>query len=187
MATNDVSVTIEGPLPIKPIGVEMTFGVNAIHVCIIEMDATNSAILQEPDSYKRKGLITVTLTVKTNTVQFVGYFDGLSVSQSVGGISYFAVLKGQAQLLLETDTTIPGLSPYGMNPFAIAQPQTITTANDITEQIVSMQIGLANIQFSNASVAEAYKQLALACLSYQSDGGFAALVASQQKSGLDVT
>lgn len=182
---NDVSVTISGPLPLKPIGVDITFAVNTVPTCLIAMDATQSTILQDPDSYKRKGLITVTLNVKGNSVQFLGYFDGLSASQSVGGISYTAVLKGQAQLLLETDTLVPGLSPYGQNPFKTFDTTALNSGSDPQTSVVNIEIGNTSVDLANSSLAEAYKQLAGISLNYQANGGFDSLILKNNNSGLD--
>jgi len=188
MAVSDVHVTISGPLPLKPIGVEMTYAVNAVPVCEVLMDPTESTILQDPDSYKRQGLITVTINVKGSTISFVGYFDGISVSQSMGGISYAAILKGQAQLLLEADTVVPGLSPYGMNPFAAYSPAVVNPGSNAQEAVINMKLGEIVINLSQTSFADSYKQLAITCLTYQIQPiSFEKLISNQIDTGLNVT
>lgn len=179
MAVSDVKVSVDGNLPISPIGVEIVYAVNTVPYCVVQMDATRSAsLLADPDSFKRQGLVNVNLSVKDKTIKFIGLFDGLSASQSVGGINYEAILKGQAQLLLECDTIIPGLSPYGVDPFHATKTDAFSqTSDDQTKIYEGLEQGALSINFDGLSLPEAYKAMAISAVTYQTTpGAYSSLV-----------
>jgi hypothetical protein len=173
---SDVTASVSG-IDLKPIGITISYGVNAIPECLVEIDAADStslALLQNPDKYKRQNVCTISFSVNdkitgfTNEIKFEGLFDGISISQSMGHISYAAVFKGNAQLLLEADTTLPGLSPYGMDPFHMVN--TIGFNGIAADDTSSLQNYLNGIPFKGQSIAELYKALVIATLNYQISG-----------------
>lgn len=133
-----VSLKVGGLSGVTPIGCSITFGVGTIPVAHIDLAPAPPGVIKinpgigafsDIDAKKRKGEISVDVKVKTyagnagytnRTLKFVGLLDGLSITNSVGGNTYQAVLKNKAQTLLELTTTTPGLYPMGVDIYKCA-------------------------------------------------------------------
>lgn len=125
----DVEVGIDGPVPIKPMhvsGVQFTYSYNQIpwagvELAVSYMETTGGKqLLCDPDQYKaatRGNPVTLTIKAKTGCLSFKGFFDGLSVNQTVGGITYSAVFKNQFQYLNEVYPKFIGADPSSLLPF----------------------------------------------------------------------
>lgn len=125
----DVEVDISGDIPIKPMhisGVSFVYSYNqipqaAVELAVAYMSTTGGqALLCNPDQYKastRKSPVTITVKAKTGCISFKGFFDGLSVNQSPGAVSYAAVFKNQFQFLNEVYPKFIGSDPSSLLPF----------------------------------------------------------------------
>lgn len=143
----DVEIDISGSVPIKPMhvaGVQLTYSYNFIpsaHIdlAVAYMETTGGKdLLCNPDQFKastRQSPVTITVKSKTGCISFKGFFDGLSVNQTVGGVSYSAVFKNQFQYLNEVYPKFIGADPSSLLPFKrLTGLQIIADKNDPYEQ-----------------------------------------------------
>ena len=137
-AKSGVNLTVTGLVGTTPQGVSITYSVGNVPVALVDLAPappgvieikTNPAanLIKNPEKYKRVSEVKIDISVdswqngenKNNKLKFTGVFDGLSVTNGVGGNSYQAVVKHQSQVLLELTTFTPGLYPVSMNPYRI--------------------------------------------------------------------
>ena len=121
----DVQVTVTG-LPFSSAGISgisISYGVNSMPTASLELDAcyiqkNAPAFLCNPDKYKvRSKAVSITVKTKTGCLYFDGFFDGLSVSQSVGSLTYTATIRSVFQRLLEIYPRTWGVCPSSFNIF----------------------------------------------------------------------
>lgn len=140
MATTDVS--IRSSLG-EAIGATITLQVGAIPTAAIDLRPSGGKAKVEgggsfPDIDSGRRLKEETVEISVNVragsgagasrrFKFKGLLDGYSISNVVGNNSYQAVLKNNAQSLLEITTLMPGLYPASTNIFKIPS-HAITTS-----------------------------------------------------------
>jgi len=114
----DVEVSVTGlgdKMNEAVMGVTFHYGINSIPTCQLSFDAPkveSSGFLCSPDSYKkRSNKVNVKVQSITGCINFDGFFDGLSLSQSVGNFSYQAVIKNKYQRLMEIYPKCIGVMP----------------------------------------------------------------------------
>ena len=135
--TSDVIVTVDGlPFAQQAISGLTTFhGVNAIPYVSLELDAAYIAdstpdFLCNPELYKNRDfLVTIRVESKTGCFSFEGYFDGLSMAQSVGGLRYTAIIKSKWQRLVEIYPRLFGIIPGSFGIFSDAETLKCTYGN----------------------------------------------------------
>lgn len=149
---SDVKLEVT-PLPgVTVTGIALNFTAGAIPTCIVDVapdekdvikiEGSAKGILANPDQEKRKNDIRVKLEVKsksgagdkTRKLEWKGYFDGLTIGNTVGQNTYQAILKGKAQTLLELTLLTPGLHPTSINPYRNPLYAIIGNANAGDEQ-----------------------------------------------------
>jgi hypothetical protein len=132
MATTDV--TISSSLG-EAIGATITLQVGAVPSASVDLRPSGGGVKVEGggsfpdiDSRRRQGEEFVDISVRVRKgsggealrkFSFKGLLDGYSVSNIVGNNSYQAVLKNNAQSLLEVTTLMPGLFPSSVNIYKI--------------------------------------------------------------------
>lgn len=135
---SDVELTVTGLSGVTPVGVSINHSVGSIPTATIDLAPDDpgvikilggaKGVLADVDQAKRKEEITINISTKTytgkperdnNSLEFVGYLDGLSLGNTVGGNSYQAIIKGKQQVLLEITTMTPGLYPTSINIYKI--------------------------------------------------------------------
>ncbi len=171
----------------SPIGFSVTYGINTIPVCLIDLDPTDSSILTNSDSLKRQAVnLTCTVqsdtglpTATTRTLTFSGLYDGLSPSQSVGSASYNAVVKGNAQILLETYSKIPGFCNMGTNPYQIVNNFLSDLNGDGAQNFGGLeQATLQMLTTDSINALQYYYNCVLAILTVQKSGFYDNLISS---------
>jgi hypothetical protein len=104
-------------------GIVVHYGVNMIPYAnlglnVAEVQRQEPQLLCNPDSYKSKSkIVTIKIKTKTGCIQFEGFLDGISFSQSPGGISYTAILKSKFQTLIDVYPRVFGLMPGSFKPY----------------------------------------------------------------------
>lgn len=154
----DVEVTVTGDLPFneKAIsGINISYGINAIPVCILNLDApyiekTSPEFLCKPEIYKSRNLnVSISVKSKTGCIKFDGYFDGLNISQSVGSISYQAVIKNKFQRLLEIYPRAIGIMPSSYSIFRTVDNVKIEHG-DLRKNIAEFTVGTNKLDVSKS-------------------------------------
>jgi hypothetical protein len=135
----DVKLKLSGLPGVTPIGVTINYPAGGVPTAavdlapsaqnLVKIEGPQAGVLRNIDAYKRINDVTITVNVSTFTgelatkkessLKFVGLFDGLSISNVVGGSSYQAILKNKAQRLLELTTITPGLNPASINVYKV--------------------------------------------------------------------
>lgn len=133
---SDVNITLSGFPGVTPIGLQVTYGVGMIPTASLDLAPAAPGVIKIKDaasfgsleSFKRTPIsVQASVTThsgagsSTRSLNFDGLFDGLTMSNLVGGNSYMAVLKNKAQVLLELTTTTPGLVPGSTNVHRVAE------------------------------------------------------------------
>jgi hypothetical protein len=125
-ASGDISFTISGLGGISESavsGISIYYGVNMIPHANLELNVKKveeqePGLLCSPDKYKSKSkIVIIRVKTKTGCIEFRGFLDGISFSQSVGGVSYTAVLKSSFQSLVEVYPRALGLMPGSFAPY----------------------------------------------------------------------
>lgn len=182
----DVTIKVTGLEGTTPIGVDISFPVGGIPTAIVDLapggpetikiEGTASGVLANIDAEKRKKDITISVGVdvwasatnkKTHkSLKFVGLLDGLSISNSVGGTSYQAVIKNKAQILLELTTRTPGIDPAGIDPFKQSNFVNVDSSGD-TESITGWNNLLDDAELDPTSVLTYYTSIIKEILNLQ--------------------
>lgn len=144
----DVEVTISGlPFNQKAVtGVTFCYGINSIPVASIALDATaiqqtNPEFLCNPDKFKKRDhLALIQVKSKTGCIKFEGYFDGLSISQSVGSIQYTAIVKSKFTRLAEIYPRMVGVMPGSFSIYRSAE-QLFTDQDDPENPFPKLVVG----------------------------------------------
>lgn len=144
----DVEVKITGGLPFDETavsGISIFYGVNSIPTVNLELDAAYIQsyapdFLCNPDNYKKRTIrVKIEIQSKTGCITFNGFFDGLSVSQSSGNLSYNAVIKNKFQRLLEIYPRAVGIIPTSFDVFSDPDQFFFQHGNPVKEYL-SVQI-----------------------------------------------
>ena len=112
--TSDVEVTVTGlPFDEKAVtGIRISYGINTIPFALITLDSTAVNVLCNPEQYKnRDNEVRIAIKSKTGCIYFDGFLDGVSVNQTVGGMSYSVVIKNKFQRLFEIYPKCVGVMP----------------------------------------------------------------------------
>lgn len=123
--TSDFEVNITGlPFDKKGIsGVTIQYGFNMIPAAMVALNVpyvmeNAPAFFENPTQFKKstKKSMGVSIDIKsvTGCLTFKGYFDGLSIVQTPGGMQYTAVIKNKFQILTEMYPKMMGMYPGSM-------------------------------------------------------------------------
>jgi hypothetical protein len=131
---HDVNIKVSNlPINATATGISIYYQVGAIPTATITLApggpdkikiSEGLASFGDVDGLKRTALVSIDASVRTyqgdagyttRKIKFSGLFDGLSLSNLVGNNSYQAVIKNNAQILLELTTITPGLYPTSIN------------------------------------------------------------------------
>jgi hypothetical protein len=180
----DVEILVAGLPDVTPLGITLTYGVNTLPVCLVSIDpsisndASTSTLIQDPDAYKRKGDILVDVSVTypdsqtTETITFLGLFDGLSIDMSFGSMTVNAVIKSKFQQLLECYTKIPGLNAMGLNPFQRVSCFSIDSTGDLNTAFKNLFVSNGyGVPTDGQNVLQYYLSLAKFALGVQTGQG----------------
>ena len=131
------------------------------------------------DSRRRQSLESVEISVRvrkgsggqaSRSFRFKGVLDGYSISNTVGNNSYQAVLKHEAQCLLELTTLMPGLYPASSNIFKIASHSLETSAQGEEGESVKLWTQIATGEILKLSPIKFYVALLKAIIEKQEGG-----------------
>lgn len=127
----DVELEITGdalPFSARAVsGISITYAVDQIPTAVLSL---NAPMLQEdapdflcnPQNYKSRDKDTIiTLRTKTGCIRFRGYFDGLQISQSVGGVAYAAIIRNRFHRLTDVYPYTPGIMPSSFKLFGAVE------------------------------------------------------------------
>ena len=101
-------------------GITVSYGINMIPACMLTLNVPYIMekfpnFFHHPNQYKvsTKKQLDVKIKFKSETgcFDFTGYFDGLSVVQTPGGMEYTAIIKNKFQLLTELYPKVVGIYP----------------------------------------------------------------------------
>jgi hypothetical protein len=163
----DVEIKITGGLPFDETavsGISIFYGINSIPTVNLELDAAYiqsyaPSFLCNPDDYKNRSIqVNVEIKSKTGCINFDGFFDGLSVSQLTGSISYSAVLKNKFQRLLEIYPRAFGVIPTSFDIFTDPD-QFMFQHGDPVKQYVSFQAADAQAISTDGKIPEYIKAI----------------------------
>jgi len=191
MSKGDVKVKFSGLGNAKPVGVNITYSVGSVPVAQVELAPGGSAELANDSSFlvntddKKRTEMTVEVSVSsyqgtgggqtTRGLKFTGLFDGLSISNTVGGNNYSAVLKGLSQTLLELMVYTPGVNPSGVNPYKVASfISELSGDGQPSDARVSVYNLLAEsglLQQTKLNPVQLYLELLIGCLEQQRNPG----------------
>lgn len=196
---SDVKLEVT-PLPgVTVTGVTLNFTAGAIPTCVVDVapdekdvikiEGGAKGILANPDKEKRKNDVQVKIEVKsksgsgdkTRKLEWKGYFDGLTIGNTVGQNTYQAILKGKAQTLLELTLLTPGLHPTSINPYRNPLYSIIGNANAGDEQ---SEVAISSSEWSEGidirkSPIEFYKSLVDRLIQLQK-GSYAKFLGSEK-------
>lgn len=135
MANGDVKLTATGLPGGTPTGVSITYRIDAVPSALIDLAPGDAGLVKisegsagfgDIDAKKRVQDVDINISVSSyagdkgkikKTLRFSGLFDGLSITNMVGGNTYQAVVKNKAQVLAELTTLTPGVYPTSINIF----------------------------------------------------------------------
>jgi hypothetical protein len=155
---SDVSLIFSGIPGVTATGVQITYAVGAVPTAVIDfapaapgvIKITDSSVLANVEQLKRNEM-SVSVKVRaragtgqtsTRTLSFRGLFDGLSMSNLIGGNQYQAILKNRAQVLLELTTMTPGLLPASTNVYKIAAFNTVEEEDGTVEKFFDASVDI---------------------------------------------
>ena len=128
---SDIAISLSGDgagAITSPTSINITYALNSVPTAVLSLDPSNSGILCDVDANRRKAVV-IKVSTKSGCLNFNGVYDGVSMSQSYGGMSYSAVVKSKFQTLMELYPVYPGVSPMGTSPYERVSPL-IMTAGD---------------------------------------------------------
>lgn len=106
----EIILNIEGLDTISPVGASLFYGVNMVPVATLDLSPDHLKLLCNFEKYRRQPA-----TLKINTtrgcIYFKGLVDGLSFFQAPGNVSARLVIKHDFQMLMETNSRLPGFHP----------------------------------------------------------------------------
>ena len=120
---SDIQVTVSGGLPFNEAGitgVAITYGYNMIPSAMLTLNVPyimeNAAgFFDNPTQFKKstKSSMSVKIKIKSSLgcLNFTGFFDGLSIVQTPGGMEYTAIIKNKFQVLTELYPKLMGMYP----------------------------------------------------------------------------
>lgn len=185
----DVTIKVTG-IPVDPMGVTISYGVNMIPVCMIQVNPVNSPLIQSSDTYKKnRTKVSVVAKVQNQSLSFEGYYDGLSINYSYGSVVYNAVIKSNQQLLLESNAQIPGLSAGGLNPFTRSgfMGKEISGDNGDVEKIENLVLGKIKVDVGDIPLIKLYSDILIAVLDAQTNDAYIQEFQPKDQESQDVT
>ncbi len=108
-------------IPGKIIGITIDYGYNMIPEAKIEVDPTSLSKLCDFETYRRKP-VQLKISTTDSCLSFNGLVDGISIVNSVGNMRTIVTVKHEAQLLVESYPSLPGLHPLSENPLIATYP-----------------------------------------------------------------
>jgi hypothetical protein len=166
---SDVEITVTGlpGIDAKAVaGVSITYPYNEIPVASVQLVApyveeNARALLCDPDSIKkqtRSSGVKITLRTKSGCIKFDGVFDGLSFTQSPGGMSYSAIIKSKFQVMREIYPKFIGVDPISVLPFKRVVGLEINSGNG-ADPYASFKAPLSRVDTSGKTLVEYYIEL----------------------------
>ena len=155
--TSNVQITLTSTnFPaVTPIGAIVNYGINKIPTALVPLDPSSLKLLCNFDQYRRTK---VQLNIETTNgcLHFPGLVDGLSFSQTPGGLTATLVLKHEFQWLTELYPRIIGFAPTTNNIFRPNTTLKIDWGNAARSEMMSQiqQYGL-NLNF-DANLVDFY-------------------------------
>ncbi len=140
----NIILTGDGIPNFVPTGATVHYGINKIPTAVVQLDPSSTALLCDFDTIRRRN---VTLSIETTggCLYFDGIIDGLSFSQSVGGLQTSLVIKSKFQWLTEVYPRIIGLHAGSLPYFSFiptlkfnpnfADPDNPTKLNILLQQL----------------------------------------------------
>jgi hypothetical protein len=162
----DVSITLSGGLPFDQAGitgVSISYGFNMIPSAMISLNVPYISekfpeFFTDPTKYKvsTKNANPVVINIKSRLgcLTFKGYFDGLSIVQTPGGMDYTAIIKNKFQILTELYPKLMGMYPGSMY---VGKMSPALRYSGSTVRFLSMQVGGQDIP-ANVSPTEFYRK-----------------------------
>ena len=133
-------------------GITIVYGINMIPIAKVTLNAPyiqsadGKDFICNPDKYKKRdNPVTFKVNGKSGCLTFTGFFDGMSVNQTVGGIEYSAIFKSQFQRLLEIYPKFLGIMPSSFNPFKSVEALKIVHGNP-NLQYTNIKVGAATVK-----------------------------------------
>lgn len=119
---SDFEVSVTGlPFDSRGVsGITIQYGYNMIPAAMLALNVPYvmehaASFFENPTQFKKstKKSMNVTINVKsvTGCLTFKGYFDGLSIVQTPGGMQYTAIIKNKFQILTEMYPKMMGMYP----------------------------------------------------------------------------
>lgn len=171
----DVKVSISGGLPFNEAGVtgvSISYGFNMIPCATLTLNVpyimqNNPAFFENPTQYKKstKKSQDIVIDIKTATgcITFKGYFDGLSVVQTPGGMEYTAIIKNKFQILTELYPKLMGMYPGSI---AVGKFSANMAYNSSAAEYTALLAGGATID-ANLAPNEFYQQFIIKVIESQ--------------------
>lgn len=111
---------------LSPTGVQVSYGLGDIPVATLTLSPAALNLFCDFERFRRSRVKLLVRTVN-GCLNFDGLVDGLSVSQSVGGVTVQLVLKSQWQVLREISPRWTGLHPSSVDIFSPASLVNLTS------------------------------------------------------------
>lgn len=102
---------------LSPTGVQISYGLGEIPTALLNLSPAALELFCDFERFRRSRVKLLVRTVN-GCLNFDGVVDGLSMNQSVGGISVQLVIKSQWQVLKEVNTKCPGLTAASVDIFS---------------------------------------------------------------------
>lgn len=175
---SDISVIVSG-LPFDQAGitgVTIHYGYNMIPYAMLSLNVgyimeNNPGFFEDPTQYKKSTksgfAAKIFIESKTGCLKFSGFFDGLSVVQTPGGMEYTAIIKNRFQVLNELYPKLMGIYP-GSVPVTRMVPNLKCVA--ASTEYTTIDVGGISVS-ANTSPVEFYLKLLEAIVQSQENPG----------------
>lgn len=178
---SDIQVTVSGGFPFNEAGitgVAINYGYNMIPSAMLTLNVpyimeNAGGFFDNPSSFKKstKNSMSVKIKIKSSRgcLNFTGFFDGLSIVQTPGGMEYTAIIKNKFQILTELYPKLMGMYP-GSTTIGRMIPNLTYASGASALEYEALKVGAASIP-ANLAPTEFYLEYLKKVLDSQIDNG----------------
>ena len=135
----DIGVKITG-IDAVPTSVVLTYSAGSFPCAVVGLDPVRSKLISQDIEKVRKTPVNIAVTTPNGNINFDGWFDGLSYSQSPGGMQYSAVIKSNFNRIQFVYPKYLGVHPSGVSYSKVA-PTVMADVFGAEQNAINTSIG----------------------------------------------